>query len=152
MACNRDIFTLLYFYLIRPINLELNTIKLCIQEDEGSDVCQNAACLQLTYSWNSSKSNTGIASSNRPRLIFPYLFQFIIPNHPTIQRYIIRQSIMINTLSINHSWPTYRAGWDSGSVLLSYSGDTRLKFRPGDRIFWVRLFVAFLRLSRQMLR
>jgi hypothetical protein len=62
----------------------LTAFLLCIQKVQGSDVGQKASCLELIYSWNSSKSNTGIAPSNRPRHIFPHLFQFIIPKHPQL--------------------------------------------------------------------
>lgn len=80
----------------------LTVFLLCIYKVQGSDVGQKAPCLELIYSWNSSKSNTGVAPANRPRLIFP--------NHLTIERYTIRELILLNEVLIIADQLTERVG------------------------------------------
>lgn len=56
------------------------------------------------------------------------------------------------------NWPnsslttTQQAGWSNGNNLKLYSGDSRFSSGPGHLPFWLRIFVDYPSLSRQILR
>jgi hypothetical protein len=45
---------------------------------------------------------------------------------------------------------SYRAGWGNGNVIYLYMGGARFEAWPGHRLFWLRVFVAFLSPSKQI--